>query len=178
MNKKFVYQVGNNKKSYTMMHGQPNIKIYRSCFMFVTMYSFIVYQQVRTSKTVPHQRWATCSTRSRICRTWAMWLHSSCRMPNRRLASSMSSRPSRLGACNSLHLSQSLWQNWPQLFRLLPHRFPYAELTWRRRQASSWTPFWWMFRVASRVAESSFWWGGESKVTSTAFLRIFETVEL
>jgi len=28
MNKKFVYQVGNNKKSYTMMHGQPNIKIY------------------------------------------------------------------------------------------------------------------------------------------------------
>ena len=26
MNKKFVYQVGNNKKSYTMMHGQPNIK--------------------------------------------------------------------------------------------------------------------------------------------------------
>ena len=27
MNKKFVYQVGNNKKSYTMMHGQPNIKI-------------------------------------------------------------------------------------------------------------------------------------------------------
>jgi hypothetical protein len=29
-----------------------------------------------------------------------------------------------------------------------------------------------MFRVASRVAESSFWSGGESKVTSTAFLRI------
>ena len=28
MNKKFVYQVGNNKKSYTMMHGQPNIKIF------------------------------------------------------------------------------------------------------------------------------------------------------
>jgi len=28
MNKKFVYQVGNNKKSYTMMHGQPNIKVY------------------------------------------------------------------------------------------------------------------------------------------------------
>jgi hypothetical protein len=27
MNKKFVYQVGNKKKSYTMMHGQPNIKI-------------------------------------------------------------------------------------------------------------------------------------------------------
>jgi len=27
MNKKFVYQVGNNKKSYTMMHGQPKIKI-------------------------------------------------------------------------------------------------------------------------------------------------------
>jgi len=27
MNKKFVYQVGNNKKSYTMMHGQPNINI-------------------------------------------------------------------------------------------------------------------------------------------------------
>jgi len=27
MNKKFVYQVGNNKKSYTMMHGQPNIYI-------------------------------------------------------------------------------------------------------------------------------------------------------
>jgi len=28
MNKKFVYKVGNNKKkSYTMMHGQPNIKI-------------------------------------------------------------------------------------------------------------------------------------------------------
>ena len=26
MNKKLVYQVGNNKKSYTMMHGQPNIK--------------------------------------------------------------------------------------------------------------------------------------------------------
>ena len=26
MNKKFVYQFGNNKKSYTMMHGQPNIK--------------------------------------------------------------------------------------------------------------------------------------------------------
>jgi hypothetical protein len=26
MNKKFVYQVGNNKKSYTIMHGQPNIK--------------------------------------------------------------------------------------------------------------------------------------------------------
>jgi len=25
MNKKFVYQVGNNKKSYTMIHGQPNI---------------------------------------------------------------------------------------------------------------------------------------------------------
>jgi hypothetical protein len=25
MNKKFVYQVGNNKKSYTTMHGQPNI---------------------------------------------------------------------------------------------------------------------------------------------------------
>jgi len=25
MNKKFVYQVGNNKKSYTMMHGQTNI---------------------------------------------------------------------------------------------------------------------------------------------------------
>ena len=22
-----MYQVGNNKKSYTMMHGQPNIKI-------------------------------------------------------------------------------------------------------------------------------------------------------
>ena len=32
MNKKFVYQVGNNKKSYTMMHGQPNIKIF---FLFV-----------------------------------------------------------------------------------------------------------------------------------------------
>jgi len=31
MNKKFVYQVGNNKKSYTMMHGQPNIKIYWIC---------------------------------------------------------------------------------------------------------------------------------------------------
>jgi len=28
MNKKFVYQVGNNKKSYTLMHGQPNIKVY------------------------------------------------------------------------------------------------------------------------------------------------------
>jgi hypothetical protein len=28
MNKKFVYQVGNNRKSYTMMHGQPNIKVY------------------------------------------------------------------------------------------------------------------------------------------------------
>ena len=28
MNKEFVYQVGNNKKSYTMMHGQPNVKIY------------------------------------------------------------------------------------------------------------------------------------------------------
>ena len=27
MNKRFVYQVGNNIKSYTMMHGQPNIKI-------------------------------------------------------------------------------------------------------------------------------------------------------
>jgi uncharacterized pyridoxamine 5'-phosphate oxidase family protein len=28
MNKKFVYQVGNNnKKSYTMMQGQPNIEI-------------------------------------------------------------------------------------------------------------------------------------------------------
>jgi len=27
MNKKFVYQVGNNKKSYTMMHSQPNIKL-------------------------------------------------------------------------------------------------------------------------------------------------------
>jgi len=27
MNKKFVYQVGNNKKSYTMIHGQPNIQI-------------------------------------------------------------------------------------------------------------------------------------------------------
>jgi len=29
MNKKFVYQVGNNNKSYNtrMMHGQPNIKI-------------------------------------------------------------------------------------------------------------------------------------------------------
>jgi len=27
MSKKFVYQVGNNKKSYTMMHGQPNINI-------------------------------------------------------------------------------------------------------------------------------------------------------
>jgi len=26
MNKKFVYQFGNNKKSYTMMHGQTNIK--------------------------------------------------------------------------------------------------------------------------------------------------------
>ena len=26
MNKEFVYQVGNNKKGYTMMHGQPNIK--------------------------------------------------------------------------------------------------------------------------------------------------------
>jgi hypothetical protein len=26
MNKKFVYQVDNNKKSYTMMHGQPHIK--------------------------------------------------------------------------------------------------------------------------------------------------------
>ena len=26
MNKKFVYEVGNNKKVYTMMHGQPNIK--------------------------------------------------------------------------------------------------------------------------------------------------------
>jgi len=32
MNKKFVYQVGNNKKSYTMMHGQPNINI---CILFV-----------------------------------------------------------------------------------------------------------------------------------------------
>jgi hypothetical protein len=27
MNKKFVYKVGNDKKSYTMMHGQPNIII-------------------------------------------------------------------------------------------------------------------------------------------------------
>ena len=27
MNQKFVYQAGNNKKSYTMMHGQPNIKM-------------------------------------------------------------------------------------------------------------------------------------------------------
>ena len=27
MNRKFVYQVGNNKKNYTMMHGQPNIKM-------------------------------------------------------------------------------------------------------------------------------------------------------
>jgi len=25
MNKKFVYKVGNNKNSYTMIHGQPNI---------------------------------------------------------------------------------------------------------------------------------------------------------
>jgi len=33
MNKKFVYQVGNNKKSYTMMHGQPNIKNYVTSFM-------------------------------------------------------------------------------------------------------------------------------------------------
>jgi len=31
MNKKFVYQVGNNKKNYTMMHGQPNIKILWLC---------------------------------------------------------------------------------------------------------------------------------------------------
>jgi len=29
MNKEFVYQVGNSKKGYTMMHGQPNIKIFR-----------------------------------------------------------------------------------------------------------------------------------------------------
>jgi len=33
MNKKFVYQVGNNKKRCTMMHGQPNIK--KNC---VTLY--------------------------------------------------------------------------------------------------------------------------------------------
>jgi predicted HNH restriction endonuclease len=26
MSKKFVYQVGDNKKNYTMMHGQTNIK--------------------------------------------------------------------------------------------------------------------------------------------------------
>ena len=31
MNTKFVYQVGNNKKSYTMMHGQPNIKKMQVC---------------------------------------------------------------------------------------------------------------------------------------------------
>jgi hypothetical protein len=30
MNKKFVYQIGNNKKSYTMMHSQTNIKIFLS----------------------------------------------------------------------------------------------------------------------------------------------------
>ena len=35
MNKKFVYQVGNNKKSYTMMHGQPNTKtIYMDFFLW------------------------------------------------------------------------------------------------------------------------------------------------
>jgi len=28
MNKKFVYQIGNNKKRYSVMHGQPNIKNY------------------------------------------------------------------------------------------------------------------------------------------------------
>ena len=32
MNKKFVYQVRNNKKSYTMMHGQPINKIYFGMF--------------------------------------------------------------------------------------------------------------------------------------------------
>jgi len=35
MNKKLVYQVGNNKKSYTMMHGQPNIKILVSFFQIL-----------------------------------------------------------------------------------------------------------------------------------------------
>ena len=32
MYKKFVYQVGNNKKSYTMMHGEPNINR-NKCYM-------------------------------------------------------------------------------------------------------------------------------------------------
>jgi len=40
MNKKFVYQVGNNKKSYTMMHGQPTIKINKLVVRIATGYTF------------------------------------------------------------------------------------------------------------------------------------------
>jgi len=38
MNKKFVYQVGNNKKIYTMMHGQRNIKTLRMCLLLITLF--------------------------------------------------------------------------------------------------------------------------------------------
>ena len=38
MNKKFVYQVGNNKTSYTMMHSQPDIKIWITVSSFLKFY--------------------------------------------------------------------------------------------------------------------------------------------
>jgi hypothetical protein len=34
MNNKFVYQVGNNKKSYTMMRGQPIIKMHHDVYRY------------------------------------------------------------------------------------------------------------------------------------------------
>ena len=45
MNKKFVYQVGNNKKSYTMLHGQPNIKTW-------FIYNIIPCRKVTTRRRV------------------------------------------------------------------------------------------------------------------------------
>ena len=42
MNKTFVYQVGNNKKSYTMMHGQPNIKMKGSCLFYNYSYKIVI----------------------------------------------------------------------------------------------------------------------------------------
>jgi len=39
MNQKFVYQVSNNKKSYTMMHGEPNIIIELVDHVIISHYS-------------------------------------------------------------------------------------------------------------------------------------------
>ena len=42
MNKKFVYKVGNNKKSYTMMHGQPNINIKYMSWFYLEIFLILI----------------------------------------------------------------------------------------------------------------------------------------